>query len=106
MTTKHQAVYVAVSPIISNDILISAGKTVEVYYDFQQIYKPWELPNNRLIPYFAGENADINYSISLGLTRNIYSELLDNPTAATKVSKFTMAEFKDYVMNYFVGYFD
>ncbi|MBO4371836.1 MAG: TlpA family protein disulfide reductase [Bacteroidales bacterium] len=103
MTTKHQAVYVAVSPIISNDILISAGKTVEVYYDFQQIYKPWELPNNRLIPYFAGENADINYSISLGLTRNIYSELLDNPTAATKVSKFTMAEFKDYVMNYFVG---
>ena len=104
MTTKHQVIYFAAQPIISSYILISAGKTVEVNFDFQEIYRPWELPNSRLIPYFSGENVDINYALSLGLTRNIYTEMLNNPTAAAKVSKFTMAEYKDYVMKFFDDY--
>ena len=104
MTTKHQVIYFAAQPIISSNILISAGKTVEVNFDFQEIYRPWELPNSRLIPYFSGENVDINYALSLGLTRNIYTEMLNNPTAAAKVSKFTMAEYKDYVMKFFDDY--
>ncbi|MBO7439304.1 MAG: TlpA family protein disulfide reductase, partial [Bacteroidales bacterium] len=86
------------------NLLISAGKTVEVNFDFQEIYRPWELPNSRLIPYFAGENVDINYALSLGLTRNIYQEMLNNPTAAANVSKFTFAEYKDYVMKFFDDY--
>ncbi|MBR4266706.1 MAG: TlpA family protein disulfide reductase [Bacteroidales bacterium] len=104
MTNKHQAVYVSVNPIISSDILISAGKTVEVYFDFLQIYKPWELPESRLIPYFAGENVDINYALSLGLSRNLYQELIINPNTIDNVSKFSMAEFKDYVLNFFDNY--
>ncbi len=104
MTTKHQEVYYSLQPIISGNILLSAGKTVEVNFNFQEIYRPWELPNNRLIPYFAGENVDINYALSLGVTRGIHQELLNNPTAAAKISKFTMAEFKDYVMKFFDDY--
>ena len=104
MTTKHQVAYFVVQPIISNNILISAGKTVEINYDFQEIYRPWELPNSRLNPYFAGENVDINYALTLGVSRGIHQELLRNPTASAKVSKFTMAEFKDYVMIFFDDY--
>ncbi len=104
MTVKHQEVYFAADPILHHNILLSAGKTVEIYYDFQQIYKPWELTNSSLIPYFAGENVDINYALSLGLTRGVYQELLHNPTAAAKVSKFTMAEYKDYVLDFFDNY--
>ena len=101
MIAKHQVVYFAVKPIISGDMLISAGKTVEVNFNFQEIYKPWELPTGRLNNYFAGANVDINYAISLGLMRNVYPEMLDNPTAATKVANFSMAEYKDYVMKFF-----
>ena len=104
MTSKHQVVYFAAQPIISNYILLSAGKIVEVNFDFQEIYRPWELPGSRLISYFAGENVDINYALSFDLSRNIDQELLHNPTAAAKVSKFTMAEFKDYVMKFFDDY--
>ena len=104
MTTKHQVVYMMVQPIISNYVLLSAGKTVEVNFDFQEIYRPWELPNGLLIPYFAGENVDLNYALSLEVSRGIYREILDNPTAAAKVSKFTMAEYKDYVLKFFDDY--
>ncbi|MBR3713339.1 MAG: TlpA family protein disulfide reductase, partial [Bacteroidales bacterium] len=104
MTTKHQVVYLMVQPIIGNYVLLSAGKTVEVNFDFQEIYRPWELPNGLLIPYFAGENVDLNYALSLEVSRGIYREILDNPTAAAKVSKFTMAEYKDYVLKFFDDY--
>ena len=100
MTTKHQTVYLGANPIISNDIVISAGKTVVVDFDFQQIYKSWELPNNCLIPYFSGENVDINYALSLDMSRSLNQELLNYPTAAEKISKFTMKEYKDYIFDH------
>ena len=101
MTTKHQTVYLGANPIISSDILISAGKTVVVDFDFQQINEPWELPNGRLIPYFSGENVDINYALSLGVSRSLNQELLNYPSAAEKISRFTMKEYKDYVLDFF-----
>ena len=101
MTTKHQTVYLGANPIISSDILISAGKTVVVDFDFQQINEPLKLPNGRLIPYFSGENVDINYALSLGVSRSLNQELLNYPSAAEKISRFTMKEYKDYVLDFF-----
>ncbi len=98
MTTKHQVAYLIAQPFIYSNMLLSAGKTVEVNFDFQEIYRPWELPDGRLIPYFAGENVDVNYALTLDVSRNFYQETFNNPTAAAKVSKFTMAEFKDYMI--------
>ena len=100
MTTKHQAVYFAAKPIISNNILISAGKTVEVNFDFQQIYKPWELPNSRLIPYFAGENVDINFALSNDIIRAFYRMFINgNPDVYKKYANLTLAQYKDYILD-------
>ena len=99
MTNKHQEVYFAVKPIISNYFLISAGKTVEVYYDFQQIYKPWELSENRLTPYFAGENVDINFALSNNLQRSFYAMNINgNLDVYKKYANLTLAQFKDYIL--------
>ena len=95
MTTKNQIVYLSINPVVSNDVLLTAGKTVVVNYDFYEVYKPWELPDNRLIPYFAGENVDLNYALTNNILRNYSSAISNN----SEIANFSMAEYKDYVLN-------
>ena len=95
MTTKNQIAYLSISPVVSNNVLLTAGKTVVVNYDFYQVYKPWELPNNRLIPYFAGENIDLNYALTSNAIRDFAMSIdVDND-----IADFSMAEYKDYILN-------
>lgn len=101
MTTKHQAAYLIMRPMINNTILLSAGKTVTVDYDFQQVYKPWELPNGLLTPYFSGENVDINYAYTKYRTIDMYGTLVANPNTIKDVANFTMPQYKDYVFKNF-----
>ena len=103
MTVKHQAVWLIVNPIYSNKVVLAAGKTVEVDFDFTQIYRPWELPDNELTPYFAGENVDLNYAINLPFLRNFMTELVYNDESRKKVANFTMPQFKEYILD---GYND
>ena len=95
MTTKYQIVGLSVRPVIGNEIVVTAGKTVVVNYDFYQVYKPWELPDNELIPYFAGENVDLNYA----LTNNILRDFSMSIDTENDITDFSMAEYKDYVLN-------
>ncbi len=103
MTVKHQAVWLIVNPIYSDKVVLAAGKTVEVDFDFTQIYRPWELPDNELTPYFAGENVDLNYAINLPFLRNFMTELVYNDESRKKVANFTMPQFKEYILD---GYND
>ena len=95
MTTKYQIVGLLVRPVIGNEIVVTAGKTVVVNYDFYQVYKPWELPDNELIPYFAGENIDLNYALTNNILR-AFSRAID---VDNDIADFSMAEYKDYVLN-------
>lgn len=95
MTTKYQIVGLLVRPVIGNEIVVTAGKTVVVNYDFYQVYKPWELPDNELIPYFAGENIDLNYA----LTNNAIRDFAMSIDVDNDIADFSMAEYKDYVLN-------
>ena len=103
MTVNHQDVWLRVKPIYSDHVVITAGKTVEVYFDFTQIYKPWELPDNKVTPYFAGENVDLNYAINLPFIRNFRNELVYNDESRKKVAYFTMPQYKQYILD---GYDD
>lgn len=102
MTTKYQIVYLIVSPVISNNVLLTAGKTVVVDYDFYEVYKPWELPDRCLNPYFSGENADLNYALTNAQTTNIirdYSMSINDD----EIANLSMAEYKDLVIkNYHI----
>ena len=104
MTVKHQAVWLRLKPNLYSDyVVLSAGKTVEVDFDFTQIYRPWELPEEKLPPYFAGENVDLNYAINLPLLRNFRKELVYNDEPMKKVANFTMPQYKQYILD---GYND
>ena len=95
MTTKNQIAYLSIRPVVNNNVLLTAGKTVVVDYDFCQIYKPWELPNNKLTPYFAGENIDLNYA----LTKNVVRDFAMSIDTENDIADFSMAEYKDYILN-------
>ncbi|MBR5644030.1 MAG: TlpA family protein disulfide reductase [Salinivirgaceae bacterium] len=94
MTTKNQIVYLSIEPVISNNVLLTAGKTVVVDYDFYEVYKPWELPDRCLNPYFSGENVDLNYALTKNVIRS-FSESIDRNNS---IAGFSMAEYKDYVL--------
>lgn len=94
MTTKYQIVGLLLSPVVGNEIVVTAGKTVVVDYDFYEVYKPWELPDRRLNPYFSGENVDLNYALTNNAIRG-FSESLDMDN---DIVDFSMAEYKDYVL--------
>ena len=96
-TTKNQIVYLSINPVVSNNVLLTAGKTVVVNYDFYEVYKPWELPDNRLIPYFSGENVDLNYALTNNILRDFSSAVSINGNS--EIAKFSMAEYKDYILN-------
>lgn len=99
MTVRHQNVWLRVKPFYSGNVVLTAGNTVEVNFDFTQYYKPWELPNNSLTPYFAGENVDLNYALSLPLLRNFRDELVYNEEPRKKVAFFTMPQYKQYILD-------
>lgn len=93
MTTKNQIVYLSISPAISNNVLLTAGKTVVVDYDFYEVYKPWELPNRNLNPYFSGENADINYALTKSVVNDFFRTVSDD-----EIVDFSMSEYKDFII--------
>lgn len=101
MITKYQTAFFIMRPIINNTILLTAGKTVTVDYDFQQVYKPWELPNSLLTPYFSGENVDINYGYTKYTSIDMYGTLIANPLTILNVANFSMPQYKDYVYKNF-----
>ncbi len=93
MTTKNQIVYLSINPIVSNNVLLTAGKTVVVNYDFYEVYKPWELPDNRLIPYFSGENVDLNYALTKSVVNDFFRTVSDD-----EIVDFSMSEYKDFII--------
>lgn len=99
MTVKHQDVWLYIKPIYSGHVVLAAGKTVEVNFDFTQYYKPWELPDNELTPYFAGENVDLNYASNLPFIRDFSKQLVYNDVAKQKVAYFTMPQYKEYILD-------
>ena len=100
MTVKHQVVYVSVRPIIKNSVLLSAGKTVVLDYDFKQVYTPWELADRRLTPYFSGENVDVNYALDQNFGRAFYRQYINgNIEIMKKIANFSMPEYKQYILN-------
>lgn len=104
MTVKHQAVWLRLKPNLYSDyVVLSAGKTVEVDFDFTQIYRPWELPEQELPPYFAGENVDLNYAINLPFIRSFSKNLVYDKEAEKKIADFTMPQYKQYILD---GYND
>ena len=100
MTVKHQMVYLIFDPKIWSNLVVTAGKTVSVYFDMNDKMKP--KPGGRspkLKPYYSGENVDLNYA----LTSNILTEYLDaamyNDKAITDILKFSAKEYKDHVLS-------
>ncbi|MBO7568202.1 MAG: hypothetical protein J6T60_14040, partial [Bacteroidales bacterium] len=100
MTAKHQVVFVSMRPIISNSVLLSAGKTIVLDYDFKQVYKPWELADRRLTPYFSGENVDVNYALDQNFVRAFYRQYINGSIEIMqKIANFSMSEYKQYILN-------
>jgi|GEM_PF-2509823 len=93
MTTKNQIAYLSIDPVISNNVLLTSGKTVVVDYDFYEVYKPWELPNRSLNPYFSGENADLNYALTKSVVSDFFRTVSDG-----EIVEFSMAEYKDFII--------
>ena len=93
MTTKNQIAYLSISPAISNNVLLTVGKTVVVDFDFYEVYRPWELPNNRLNPYFSGDNADLNYALTKSVVSDFFRTVSDG-----EIVDFSMSEYKDFII--------
>ena len=106
MTVKHQTVSLSIEPIFNGHVVLSAGKTVEVNFDFTQIYRPWELTDNELPPYFAGENVDLNYALNLPVMSNIFVhwDWVFGEEAQKKVAKFSMSQYKQYILDRYNDY--
>lgn len=102
MTSKYQVVYLSMTPIIHGQIMLSAGKTVVADFDFCQIYRPWELPANKLLPYFSGENVDINFALSNDLIDGFYRLYINGSVDVQKrYVNYSSEEFQDYILNAF-----
>ncbi|MBO7141939.1 MAG: redoxin family protein [Bacteroidales bacterium] len=102
MTSKYQVVYLSMTPIIHGQIMLSAGKTVVADFDFCQIYRPWELPANKLLPYFSGENVDINFALSNDLIDGFYRLYINGSVDVQKrYVNYSPEEFQDYILNAF-----
>lgn len=97
MTTKNQIAYLDMEPVISNNVLLTAGKTVVVNYDFYAVYKPWELPDRSLIPYFAGENIDLNYALNTSVSSDFH-KAVSGPSVQKELSKLPMSEYKSFIL--------
>lgn len=91
MVVKHQLAEIRCwNTIEDTKMLITQGKTVEVYFD--STLKPkWQSVR---MPFFKGENADINYAISLIDSDDM--ELLKDEDYE-KVSNFSPDELKQYI---------
>lgn len=96
MTTKNQIVYLSIEPVISNNVLLTAGKTVVVDYDFYEVYKPWELPNRNLNPYFSGENADLNYALTKSVVSDFFKTVSDGEIAELSMAEYKFLIFQNY----------
>ena len=102
MTSKYQVVYLSMTPIIHGQIMLSAGKTVVADFDFCQIYRPWELPANKLLPYLSGENVDINFALSNDLIDGFYRLYINGSVDVQKrYVNYSPEEFQDYILNAF-----
>ena len=66
MTLKHQTAYVRIGYISRfTDVVLSVGKTTEVYWDLNQLFEPIESTDGYILAYVAGDNADLSYALTV-----------------------------------------
>jgi thiol-disulfide isomerase/thioredoxin len=98
MTVKSQEIWMRLDPFVSETFLVTAGQTVEVYYDIDEAYRPWEMKDSKMTPYFAGANTDINYAISQGLERKIMTAMIYDDEPMKKVADMSLPQFKEHLL--------
>ena len=104
ITSKHQTVLLRIQPFFNSYILVSAGKTVEVAFDINEIFSKVGSPDGpRITPYFSGENADINYAYNQSASKNFTNNMVYSGEAQQKIVNLSMPQYKDYIIN---GYRD
>ena len=95
MVVKHQLASIYCWGIIDDDrILISQGKTTEIYYDTTRKHN-WSA--NRM-SFFKGENADINYAISL-IDEDDLAMVPDEDEDNEYAAKCSPNELKQYIIS-------
>jgi len=105
LTNKHQTVLLRIQPFFNSYILVSAGKTVEVAFDINEIFSKVDNPDGpRITPYFSGENADINYAFNQPLAENFNNNMVYSDEAQQKIVNLSMPQYKDYIINGFRDY--
>ena len=94
MTVKYQTVTLDIDSFFYGLVVCAAGKTIEISFDVNDITQ-----HQKLIPYFAGENVDLNYALSLPFYDKFKKELIYNNDTMRKAATFTMLEYKKYILD-------
>ena len=104
MVVTHQLVEIRTQRCIDTELLLSQGKTVEVFYD--ETRKPgWR---SERMPYFKGANADINYAINL-IDKDDLMIVKDDDEDNNYVANCSPNELKQYAitkMNNYIAKYD
>ena len=95
MTMKHQLVWFMLDKKSVRQMVISAGRRVVVDYDMTE-------QSNNLIPYYSGENADINFALTDGFVEKFDVDIFKGKDET--VAKFTAAQYKDFVLKAYHDY--
>ncbi|MBP5365170.1 MAG: TlpA family protein disulfide reductase [Bacteroidales bacterium] len=96
MTVKHQTVLLALDPFTRNEnVVISANKTVVADFYMRDLFLK---PNKLLMPYFSGENVDLNFALQKDLHGQFYDIILSDSTAIVTNANCTADEYKDRIL--------
>ena len=99
MTVRHQTVSLLMQSWIMESIVLTAGKTVVVDYDFAQIKEMQSKSEPDFTPYFSGENVDLNYALNTRWVNDFNFSAVYNDEALIKISNFSAAQYKEYFLN-------
>ena len=91
MVVKFQLAKIDNWHTINTEVLLSQGKTVEVFFEKTRL-------GSVLKPYFVGENADINYAINIE-NNKFYPKLTQDNYS--KIVELSPDEFKQFVFDFF-----
>ena len=100
MTVKYQEVWMRISPLVNESFLIGAGQTVEVDFDWGEVYRPWEMTKSSLTPYYSGPYADINYALTQEeVVRKFTKSRIYDDEPMKKIADMTLQQFNEYLLN-------
>ena len=105
VVTKYTTVQVACGRMFSFDVLLTAGTSTDAYIDFGELSLfSFVRGEQSLKPYYTGDNADLNYALSLKPYSDLYERIIRDKESAKKISGFDAAQYKKYILGFYDEY--